>query len=89
MNTMVLVLLAAVAFLAFCVWYKKNKKKDNSSNGKLYVKLVSQKNGDRIWQVSFQSVEEIKAWWERREDLWEGVEKVELATEPKTRSLWQ
>lgn len=87
-----LVFLAVVFFVGVKLWKKgkgKRKKQSQRVKEELWVNMVSQKNGDRVWPFPFESVEEIRAWWKERSDLWEGVDKIELATEAKARTLWQ
>jgi len=92
----VFLIVGLVIFFGYMMWKKRKKAgvgNKESGGGNLYVRLVSRKGGgknipDRIWPEPFNSVQEIKEWWDKREDLWEGVEKVELADLGK-KGLWQ
>lgn len=82
----IMVVIGAGFFIWGILYYKKkfSSEKKEVSKRKLYIKLVATKNSkvkktpDRFWPEPFNSVKEIDIWWNSREDLWPGIEKVEL-----------
>ena len=89
MNTMLLLLMSALGFFAFCIWYRRRKKQAQTPKDKFYVTMASSKDGNREWPYPFESLEKIEAWWDSREDLWEGVDHIEVSKESKTLPFWQ
>ncbi len=73
--------------------YLKKRMQPKKPKGNIYVTMVSN-NGSgvpllRMWPSPFESVEQIEAWWAKRNDLWEGVERIEISNKSKKRTLWQ